>query len=114
VVRLPSCRFHTDAHYDEVLFGAWCMAGPMREFVSRHGAAARVRGRRSGRVSIRSSRCSAGSGQLRYDRERYVAAAATVFLGFELERPAEVRERFGIGSGQARGSLDRQRHARER
>ena len=95
------CRgagFHTDAHYDEVLFGAWCMAGPMREFVLA-GTELRLA-------------CAAGDlvvfdpfqphavldpGQLRYDRERYVAAAATVFLGFELELAAEVRERFGIG-----------------
>jgi hypothetical protein len=32
----------------------------------------------------------------RYDREHYVRAAASLFLGFELELTKEVCERFGV------------------
>jgi hypothetical protein len=95
------CRgagFHTDAHYDSVLFGAWCLAGPARDVVF---------GQRGLRLA-----CTAGdlvmfdpfqphavldSGESCYDRERYAGAPANVFLGFEVELSDPVRELFGIG-----------------
>jgi hypothetical protein len=92
------CRgagFHTDAHYDAVLFGAWTMAGPPRDFVL---------------AGLRLT-CEAGDlvvfdpfqphavldpGHAHYDRDHYSAAAASVFLAFEIALAAPVRERFGI------------------
>ncbi|HEX4584662.1 MAG TPA: hypothetical protein VH183_07520 [Burkholderiaceae bacterium] len=93
------CRgagFHTDAHYDTVLFGAWYLAGPARDVV----------------LAGLQLPCEAGDvvvfdpfqphavldpGHARYDRGHYAAAAASVFLAFEIELAAPVRERFGIG-----------------
>jgi hypothetical protein len=94
------CRgagFHTDAHYETVLFGAWCIAGPPRDVVFAPGGL--------------NLRCAEGDlvvfdpfqphavldpGCGRYDREHYVRAAASLFLGFELELTKEVCERFGV------------------
>ena len=96
-----ACRgafFHNDAHYGDVLFGAWCVAGPPREIVfSRAGA-----------------RCPAAPGDWvvfdpfephavldcgdeRYRRSRYEGAPASLFLGFELGLDEPVRQAFGIG-----------------
>jgi hypothetical protein len=96
-----ACRgafFHNDAHYGDVLFGAWCVAGPPREIVfSRAGA-----------------RCPAAPGDWvvfdpfephavldrgdeRYRREHYEGAPASLFLGFELQLDERVRRAFGIG-----------------
>ena len=104
-----ACRgafFHNDAHYGEVLFGAWCVAGPPREIVfARTG-----------------TRCAAGPGDWvifdpfephavldpgadRYRRERYEAAPISLFLGFELRLDPTVREAFGIGEAPAEGVL---------
>lgn len=94
------CRgahFHTDAHYGDVLFGAWCLAGPPRDLVfARSGA-----------------RVAAGVGDLavfdpfephavlergdgRYERSRYATAAASVFVGFELDIDAATSRAFGL------------------
>jgi hypothetical protein len=93
------CRgagFHTDAHYDAVIFGAWCLAGPPRDIAF-------------GGLRIP---CTAGDlvvfdpfqphavldpGQALYRREHYADAPASVFAGFELELSEPVRNRFGIG-----------------
>jgi hypothetical protein len=95
------CRgagFHTDAHYDAVLFGSWCLAGPRRDIVF-------------ARSGLRLS-CIAGdlivfdpfephavllAGHGRYDREHYLDSPANIFLAFELELTAPLRDQFGIG-----------------
>jgi hypothetical protein len=95
------CRgagFHTDAHYSNVLFGAWYLAGPARNLVFAD--------------PMLQLACPIGElvvfdpfqphavlepGEGRYDRERYVTAAASLFLAFELGLTAAVRQRFGIG-----------------
>jgi len=100
-----ACRgagFHTDAHYSNVLFGAWYLAGPPCNLVFADPTAQLA--------------CPIGElvvfdpfqphavlslGQERYERDRYVAAAASVFLGFELELTAAVRRRFGIGEAES-------------
>jgi len=96
------CRgagFHTDAHYPSVLFGAWWVAGPPRDIVFADP-----------RLRLACASCELvvfdpyqphavlDPGEERYLRQRYVAAAANVFLGFELELTAAVREQFGIGA----------------
>ena len=99
------CRaagFHTDAHYDAVLFGAWCLAGPDRELVF-------------GRCGKRLP-CGVGSlvifdpfephavldpGQARYERDRYLDAPASLLLAFELDLLPAVRRQFGIGDAVA-------------
>jgi hypothetical protein len=99
------CRgaaFHTDAHYEDVLFGAWCLAGPARDIVFA-GVGLKLQ-------------CTVGAlvvfdpflphavldpDQARYDRERYDGAAASVLIGFELDLTAAAREAFGIGPAEA-------------
>ncbi len=95
------CRgagFHTDAHYPSVLFGAWHLAGPARDIVfadsSLRVACA------SGELVIFDPfqpHAVLDSGEERYRRGRYADAAASLFLGFELELTAAVRQQFGIG-----------------
>jgi len=90
--------FHTDAHYDAVLFGAWLLAGPPRDIAFAE-------------PPLRLA-CSAGDavvfdpfqphavldpGEAGYERGRYLPAAPNVFLGFELELTDIVRRQFGIG-----------------
>ena len=95
------CRgagFHTDAHYPSVLFGAWHLAGPARDIVFADPWV---------RVACASSElvlfdpfqphAVLDPGEERYRRDRYAEAAASVFLGFELELTAAVRHEFGIG-----------------
>jgi hypothetical protein len=95
-----ACRgagFHTDAHYETVLFGAWCVAGPPRAIVfARSGL---------------SLPCDSGDfvvfdpfephavlepDQARYCRESYVGAAPSVFLAFELALEPAVRRNFEV------------------
>jgi hypothetical protein len=95
------CRgagFHTDAHYPAVLFGAWCLAGPLRDIVFAGGG-----------PRLPCAACALvvfdpflphavlDPGESRYDRSRYDGAAASVFVGFELDLTAAAREVFGIG-----------------
>jgi hypothetical protein len=95
------CRgagFHTDAHYPSVLFGAWHLAGPARDIVFadpwlRVACA-------SGELVVFDPfqpHAVLDPGEERYRRDRYAEAAASVFLGFELELTAAVRQQFGIG-----------------
>jgi hypothetical protein len=94
------CRgagFHTDAHYDGVLFGAWCLAGPNRTIVF-------------ARSGLRLA-CAAGdlvvfdpfephavldAGRPHYRREHYLDAPASVLLAFELQLAGSLRKQFGI------------------
>jgi hypothetical protein len=103
------CRgagFHTDAHYSAVLFGAWCLAGPLRSlvfvdpFANPFADPAAQLACETGELVVFDPfqpHAVLDSGQTRYDRERYVDAAASVFLGFELELTSSVCQRFGIG-----------------
>jgi hypothetical protein len=98
------CRgagFHTDAHYQDVLFGAWCLAGPARDIVFAGGGM---------RLACEADtvvvfdpflpHAVLDPGQLRYERGHYAGAAASVFVGFELELTAPARAAFGIGAAQ--------------
>lgn len=100
-----ACRgagFHTDAHYDAVLFGAWCLAGPPREIAFA----------RSGRHLP----CESGDfvvfdpfephavlepGQPRYCRDSVLGAAPSVFLAFELDLQPAIRESFSVAAVRA-------------
>jgi hypothetical protein len=96
------CRgacFHNDAHFGGVLFGAWCIAGPPRQIVfARSGI-----------------RVAAGPGDWVvfdpfephgvldegadcYERNRYLGAPVSIFIGFELTLGAAVTAEFGIGA----------------
>jgi len=96
-----ACRgafFHTDAHYGEVLFGAWCVAGPQREIVfSRAGL--RVAAAPGDWIVFDPFEPHAvlDRGASHYRREHYEDAVPSLFLGFELELDAGVRAAFGIG-----------------
>ena len=95
------CRgafFHNDAHYGEVLFGAWCVAGPSRDIVFAR-AGLRVPAVPGHWVIFDPFEphavLDAGAGT--YVRQRYEDSAASLFLGFELELDSQVRHAFGIG-----------------
>ena len=96
-----ACRgafFHTDAHYGEVLFGAWCVAGPRREIVfARHGA--RLPAVPGNWVVFDPFEPHAvlDAGMDHYERRHYDRSPVSLFLGFELELDACVRQAFGIG-----------------
>jgi hypothetical protein len=98
------CRgahFHTDAHYADVLFGIWMIAGGPANIVFARGHL---------RVPV-----SAGSivlfdpfevhgvlapGAMCYDAGDYAAAAPSVFAGFEVALSAAVAAAFGITAAQ--------------
>ena len=104
-----ACRgafFHNDAHFGDVLFGAWCLAGPPREIVF-------------ARADVR---CPAGpgdwvafdpfephavleSGASRYRRDHYEGAPVSLFLGFELELDEPVRQAFVISTAPAAAAV---------
>jgi len=95
------CRgagFHTDAHYEAVLFGAWYLAGPPRDLVFAP-AGPNLRCEVADFVVFDPFQPHAvlDPGCSRYDREHYAQAPASLFLGFELELTVPVCERFGIG-----------------
>jgi hypothetical protein len=96
-----ACRgafFHNDAHYGEVLFGAWCVAGPKREIVFAR-AGARVPAGPGDWVVFDPFEPHAvlDTGTERYQRAHYDRAPVSLFLGFELELDEGVRRAFGIG-----------------
>lgn len=98
------CRgagFHTDAHYPAVLFGAWCLAGPVRDIVFA-GGGPRLPCAASGLVVFDPFLPHAvlDPGEAHYDRGRYDGAAASVFVGFELDLTGPAREAFGIGAAE--------------
>lgn len=95
-----ACRgagFHTDAHYGAVLFGVWCLAGPARDlvFAPCGTRAACAEGTLAVFDPFR-PHAVLDPGQSRYTRPRYADAPANLFLGFEMELGAAVREAFGI------------------
>jgi hypothetical protein len=94
------CRgagFHTDAHYDAVLFGAWCLAGPERDIVLASGPRIRCAWGELAVFDPFQPHAVLDPDEGCYLRERYAAAPANVFLGFELELTTLVRHRFAIG-----------------
>lgn len=113
-----TCRgahFHNDAHYVGVLFGAWCLAGPVRDLVFPRAQL---------RIPLVVGRgvifdpfephAVLEPGADRYQAERYVAAAANTFAAFEIELRPEVCAAFGIGAvagGAMTLSSDRAVHA---
>lgn len=95
-----ACRaafFHNDAHYADVLFGVWCVAGPPREIVFP-------------RLGLRAAAAPADwvvfdpfephavldPGEWTYDRARYADARPSVFAGFEVELNEATRAAFAI------------------
>ena len=96
-----ACRgafFHHDAHYGNVLFGAWCVGGPRREIVfSRSGI--RVAAGVGDWVVFDPFEPHAvlDTGAERYAREQYDDAPVSLFVGFELELDDAVRSAFGVG-----------------
>jgi hypothetical protein len=95
-----ACRgafFHNDAHYGNVLFGAWCAGGPRREIVfSRSGV--RVPAGAGDWVVFDPFEPHAvlDTGAARYSREAYANADVSLFIGFELDLDEAVRRAFGI------------------
>jgi hypothetical protein len=96
-----ACRgagFHNDAHYDGVLFGAWCIQGPPREVVFAR-AGLRIAAGEGDWVVFDPFEPHAvlDVGQVVYSRELYLGAAPSVFLGFEIALDNVARALFGIG-----------------
>lgn len=96
-----ACRgafFHNDAHYGEVLFGAWCVAGPRREIVFARAGARAAAGPGDWVVfDPFEPHAVLDPGEHRYRRERYVGSPVSLFLAFELRLDQAACEAFGIG-----------------
>lgn len=97
-----ACRgafFHNDAHYDGVLFGAWCVAGPARDLAF---ARARTRVPAAPKHWVVfdpfEPHAVLESGASRYQRDRYASAPVSLFIGFEIELTDVSRALFGIES----------------
>ena len=96
------CRgafFHNDAHYDERLFGVWCIAGPPIELVFPRAAVRVAAGIGTLVVfdpfeihGVLAPGCST------YAATDYQGADASVFLGFELGITPTVADAFDIHS----------------
>ena len=101
------CRgafFHNDAHFDDVLFGVWSLAGPPRELVF-----PRIKRRLSagiGSIVVFDPYEPHGvldAGATTYRAADYEASEPNLFLGFEVALSAQVREAFGVESASWRG-----------
>lgn len=101
------CRgafFHTDAHYGEVLFGAWCVLGPARELVfPRLGLKLPAQAGECAVFDPFEPHAVLAPGATAYEREAYAGTAPSVFLGFEIALTDAVRDAFGIGGAPAKG-----------
>jgi hypothetical protein len=95
-----ACRgafIHNDAHYGDVLLGAWWIQGPAREI-----AFARLRLRTAGAPADLvvfdpfAPHAVLDQDHLHHTREAYLADPPGVFLGFELAPARSVRTVFGI------------------
>jgi hypothetical protein len=104
-----ACRgafFHHDAHYADVLFGAWCVDGPPRDIVfARSGI------RLSARPGIWvifdpfEPHAVLDAGAVRYVREDYLGSPSNLFIGFELRLDGAVRRAFGVSAAPAGAPL---------
>jgi hypothetical protein len=96
------CRgafFHTDAHYPDVLFGVWYVAGPPVDIVFAR-AALRI-AVRPGSIVVFDPFEVHGvlrPGAAEYRADDYADCAASVFVGFELELDDTVREAFELAA----------------
>jgi len=104
-----ACRgagFHNDAHYFDVLFGAWCVAGPPRDIVFPR-VTARVGAALGDLVIFDPCEPHAvlDAGQDAYARERYEGAAPSVFVGFEIALDAAARAAFAINGPPIAGDV---------
>jgi hypothetical protein len=95
-----ACRgacFHNDAHYSDVIFGAWCLAGPGREIVFPR-ARLRIRAEFGDLVMFDPFEPHAvlDPAQQRYERSRYEGSAPSVFVGLELTLDPATCRLFGI------------------
>ncbi|HQR19976.1 MAG TPA: hypothetical protein PLE54_06415 [Burkholderiaceae bacterium] len=96
------CRgafFHTDAHFGDVLFGVWYVSGPPVDMV--FPLAGLCLAVEPGALVVFDP--FEVHGVLRRGAERYCAgdyadAAASVFIGFEVDLTDSVRDRFGMGA----------------
>ena len=96
------CRgafFHTDAHFGDVLFGVWYVSGPPVD-IALPRAGLRLAADPGALVVFDPFEVH---GVLRRGAERYSAgdyadAAASIFIGFEVDLTDSVRDRFGMGS----------------
>ena len=95
-----ACRgafFHNDAHFVDVLFGAWCVAGPTREVVFSRAQARATAGPGSWVIfDPFEPHAVLDTGQNCYERDRYLNAVPSIFVGFELTLDEPIREHFGI------------------
>lgn len=102
------CRgahFHNDAHYGEVLFGAWCVAGPAREIVfPRAGQRCAARPGHWVVFDPFEPHAVLDPGQTCFAPSAYAGAAGSVFLGFEVALTAEARAATGIVAAPAGGT----------
>lgn len=108
------CRgafFHTDAHFEGVLFGVWSLAGPPVEIVFPR-AGVRVDGS-PGYVVVFDPFEVHGvlrPGRAHYAADEYADAEASVFIGFELTLTEAVAGAFRVaptGSGRTLSSSTR-------
>ncbi len=98
------CRgafFHNDAHYDERMFGIWCIVGPPAELVLPRAALRLAAGPGTIAVfdpyevhGVLAPECGA------YAADDYRDAEASVFVGFELDITAPIATAFGITPGE--------------
>jgi hypothetical protein len=101
-----ACRgafFHNDAHYDGVLFGIWSILGPARDIVF-----PRIGCRLSSAVGEMvvfdpfEPHGVLDAAALSYRAQDYEGTEPSVFLGFEIELSAQVRDAFGIAPARER------------
>lgn len=104
-----ACRgafFHTDAHYDGVLFGVWCVLGPPRDVVFARAGVSAPAG--VGHLAIfdpYEPHAVLLPGAATYDSTAYEGTAPSLFLGFEVTLTPDVREAFGIEAPRATGPV---------
>lgn len=96
------CRgafFHNDAHYESVLFGVWCVHGPMVEIIFPRAGLRLPAG--PGTLTVFDPYEVHGvlaASKANYAAEDYADAEPSVFVGFELLL-TPVRDAFDIGAG---------------
>lgn len=95
------CRgafFHNDAHFDDVLFGVWCVAGPAAEvFFPRAGVRCEASPGHAVLFDPFEVHGVLAPGRRHYAVDDYADAAPSVFVGFELQLDAAVAAAFHVG-----------------